>query len=125
MNKDHESADAFLGDRIYRREDDSTTAMWVLDFDDAKILADRCDEAEEEVERLKQEAKQSAFSTFHCHRCEITEDRLTQAHKALFYLYYEIRHAHDMGRPVPIDCVDMQIAKQILDSIKSPTPQDP
>jgi hypothetical protein len=30
-----------------------------------------------------------------------------------------------MGRPVPIDSVDMQIAKQILDSIKSPTPQDP
>jgi len=74
-----------------------------------------------EVQRLREEATQPNFSTFHCYKCEMAEDRLAQTLKALRQLVHEVHSAHKAGLPVAPYCADMLTAIQLLASIKSPT----
>ena len=90
-------------------------------FESLQICAQHCDDARAMVKSLVKERPASVFSTFHCHRCEITEDRLTQAHKALRQLVHEVHAAHRSGLPVAPYCADMLTAIQLLSSITSPT----
>jgi hypothetical protein len=103
-----------------RARAEKAEAERAANFESLQICAQHCDDARAMVKSLVKERPASVFSTFHCHRCEITEDRLTQAHKALRQLVHEVHAAHRSGLPVAPYCADMLTAIQLLSSIKSP-----
>ena len=90
-------------------------------FESLQICAQHCDDARAMVKTLVKEAAASAFSTFHCHKCEINEDRLEQAVDALRWLVHEVHYAYKIGRQVAPYGAEMLTAIQLLANIKSPT----